>query len=104
MIAVWTCKACRRCGIALDGIRFPYKLGVSGVSSLSRCFRGPIGTSRVSQPSAAMSALRLVSSVARRGPGSFVLGRRGYAEISDKIKLSLVLPHQVRLHISQPGR
>ncbi|KAF8502151.1 epsilon subunit of F1F0-ATP synthase N-terminal domain-containing protein [Russula emetica] len=41
-----------------------------------------------------MSALRLVSSVARRGPGSFVLGRRGYAEISDKIKLSLVLPHQ----------
>lgn len=54
------------------------------------------------QPSAAMSALRLVSSVARRGPGSFVLGRRGYAEVSDKIKLSLVLPHQVRLHISQP--
>ena len=48
-----------------------------------------------------MSALRLVSSVARRVPGSFVLGRRGYAEVSDKIKLSLVLPHQVRLHISQ---
>ena len=48
-----------------------------------------------------MSALRLVSSVARRGPGSFILGRRGYAEVSDKIKLSLVLPHQVRLHISQ---
>jgi F-type H+-transporting ATPase subunit delta len=45
-----------------------------------------------------MSALRLVSSVARRAPGSLVLGRRGYAEVSDKIKLSLVLPHQVRLH------
>jgi F-type H+-transporting ATPase subunit delta len=45
-----------------------------------------------------MSALRLVSSVARRAPTSFALGRRGYAEVSDKIKLSLVLPHQVRLH------
>jgi F-type H+-transporting ATPase subunit delta len=45
-----------------------------------------------------MSALRLVSSVARRAPSSFVLGRRGYAEAADKIKLSLVLPHQVRPH------
>ncbi|KAI0318868.1 F1 complex, delta/epsilon subunit of ATPase [Amylostereum chailletii] len=41
-----------------------------------------------------MSALRFVSSAARRAPRSFALGRRGYAEVSDKIKLSLVLPHQ----------
>ncbi|KAI0066067.1 epsilon subunit of F1F0-ATP synthase N-terminal domain-containing protein [Artomyces pyxidatus] len=40
-----------------------------------------------------MSALRLVSA-ARKAPRSFALGRRGYAEASDKIKLSLVLPHQ----------
>ncbi|KDQ57450.1 hypothetical protein JAAARDRAFT_193779 [Jaapia argillacea MUCL 33604] len=40
-----------------------------------------------------MSALRLVSSVARRAP-TLTLGRRGYAEVADKIKLSLVLPHQ----------
>ena len=40
-----------------------------------------------------MSALRLASSAARRVPTT--LGRRGYAEIADKIKLSLVLPHQV---------
>ncbi len=50
-----------------------------------------------------MSALRLVSSVARRAPGSFVLGRRGYAEVSDKIKLSLVLPHQVRPFTPAPN-
>lgn len=43
-----------------------------------------------------MSALRLVSSAARRAPKAFTLGRRGYAEATDKIKLSLVLPHQVR--------
>lgn len=43
-----------------------------------------------------MSALRLVSSAARRAPRNFVLGRRGYAEAADKISLSLVLPHQVR--------
>ncbi|KAJ3475800.1 hypothetical protein NLI96_g5829 [Meripilus lineatus] len=41
-----------------------------------------------------MSALRLVSSAARRAPKAFTLGRRGYAEATDKIKLSLVLPHQ----------
>lgn len=62
----------------------------------NHCFRGPIGTIPVLCPT--MSALRLVSAVARRAPGSFVLGRRGYAEAADKIKLSLVLPHQVRLH------
>ena len=45
-----------------------------------------------------MSALRLVSSVARRASCPFALARRGYAEAADKIKLSLVLPHQVRLH------
>lgn len=46
-----------------------------------------------------MSALRLVSAAARRVPRASVsLQRRGYAEaVSDKIKLSLVLPHQVRL-------
>ena len=42
-----------------------------------------------------MSVLRLVSSTARRSPRSLALGRRGYAEVADKIKLSLVLPHQV---------
>ena len=45
----------------------------------------------------AMSALRFVSAVSRRAPISFATGRRGYAEAADKIKLSLVLPHQVRL-------
>lgn len=46
-----------------------------------------------------MSALRLVSAAARRAPRATIsLQRRGYAEAaSDKIKLSLVLPHQVRL-------
>lgn len=43
-----------------------------------------------------MSALRLVSSAVRRAPKTLALGRRGYAEAADKIKLSLVLPHQVR--------
>ncbi|TDL25968.1 epsilon subunit of F1F0-ATP synthase N-terminal domain-containing protein [Rickenella mellea] len=41
-----------------------------------------------------MSALRLLISTARRCPSTFALGRRGYAEVADKIKLSLVLPHQ----------
>ncbi|KAI0339788.1 epsilon subunit of F1F0-ATP synthase N-terminal domain-containing protein [Trametopsis cervina] len=42
-----------------------------------------------------MSALRLVSSAGRRLPRTLVNARRGYAEaVSDKIKLSLVLPHQ----------
>ncbi|KII92771.1 hypothetical protein PLICRDRAFT_155575 [Plicaturopsis crispa FD-325 SS-3] len=41
-----------------------------------------------------MSALRLVSAAARRAPSTFSLGRRGYAEAVDKIKLSFVLPHQ----------
>ncbi|GLB37674.1 putative ATP synthase [Lyophyllum shimeji] len=40
-----------------------------------------------------MSSLRLVSSVARRA-SSFALARRGYADVSDRLKLSLVLPHQ----------
>lgn len=46
-----------------------------------------------------MSALRLLSQASRRAaaPAPRVLGRRGYAEVADKIKLSLVLPHQVRL-------
>jgi len=41
-----------------------------------------------------MSVLRLVSSVARHSPRPLALGLRGYAEAADKIKLSLVLPHQ----------
>ncbi|KAL5528479.1 ATP16 [Sanghuangporus sanghuang] len=42
-----------------------------------------------------MSALRLISSAARSVPrATFALQRRGYAEAADKIKLSLVLPHQ----------
>ncbi|KIP11597.1 hypothetical protein PHLGIDRAFT_63599 [Phlebiopsis gigantea 11061_1 CR5-6] len=42
-----------------------------------------------------MSALRLASSLSRRTPRAFATARRGYAEaVSDKIKLSLVLPHQ----------
>jgi len=43
-----------------------------------------------------MSSIRLLSSVVRRAPSQFTLARRGYAEAADKIKLSLVLPHQVR--------
>ena len=43
-----------------------------------------------------MSALRLVSAVGRRAPRAFPIGRRGYAAAADKIKLSLVLPHEVR--------
>ena len=44
-----------------------------------------------------MSALRLLSTVSRSAPRALAAGRRGYAEaVSDKIKLSLVLPHQVR--------
>ena len=41
-----------------------------------------------------MSSFRLLSSVARRAP-SFALGRRGYADVSDKLKLTFVLPHKV---------
>lgn len=49
-----------------------------------------------------MAALRSIASSAafaavRRTPTAVSLGRRGYAEAADKIKLSLVLPHQVRL-------
>ncbi|KAG6853229.1 hypothetical protein C0991_005856 [Blastosporella zonata] len=40
-----------------------------------------------------MSSLRLLTSAARRA-SSITLGRRGYAEVSEKLKLSLVLPHQ----------
>jgi F-type H+-transporting ATPase subunit delta len=43
-----------------------------------------------------MSALRLLSSAARRAPSTLAQQRRGYAEVADKISLSLVLPHQVR--------
>ncbi|KAG6844051.1 hypothetical protein H0H87_010132 [Tephrocybe sp. NHM501043] len=40
-----------------------------------------------------MSSLRLLTSAARRA-SSITIGRRGYAEVNDKLKLSLVLPHQ----------
>ncbi|KAH6913887.1 ATP-synthase delta-subunit [Coprinopsis sp. MPI-PUGE-AT-0042] len=43
-----------------------------------------------------MSSFRLLSSVARRAP-SFALGRRGYADVSDKLKLTFVLPHKALL-------
>ena len=53
-----------------------------------------------SHPSSKMSALRFLQTTARRAPRVAVLGRRGYAEVSDKIKLSLVLPHHVGFHVS----
>ena len=42
-------------------------------------------------PLVAMSALRFISSASRRAPKLLALGRRGYAEAADKIKLSLGL-------------
>ncbi|KXN90985.1 ATP synthase subunit delta, mitochondrial [Leucoagaricus sp. SymC.cos] len=44
-----------------------------------------------------MSSLRLLSSAARRATTNFALSRRGYAEVSDKLKLSLVLPYKAIL-------
>lgn len=47
-----------------------------------------------------MSSLRFARSAFRARPAAFrvPIQRRGYAEaVSDKIKLSLALPHQVRL-------
>jgi len=38
--------------------------------------------------------MRLFSSAVRRASSTVPLGRRGYAEAADKIKLSLALPHQ----------
>jgi len=54
-----------------------------------------------SRPSRAliMSSLRFLS-VVRQATTSFALARRGYAEVSDKLKLSLVLPHKVGTQIS----
>jgi hypothetical protein len=46
-----------------------------------------------------MSALRIARSALRARPAAIArpIQRRGYAEVaSDKIKLSLALPHQVR--------
>ncbi len=43
-----------------------------------------------------MSSLRLLSSAARRA-SSFSIARRGYADVSDKLSLSLTLPHKVRI-------
>ncbi|KAG7098840.1 hypothetical protein E1B28_000744 [Marasmius oreades] len=41
-----------------------------------------------------MASLRLITSAARRAPSTFTSARRGYAEATDKIKLSMALPHQ----------
>jgi len=41
-----------------------------------------------------MASLRLATSAARRAPSTIHISRRGYAEASDKIKLSMALPHQ----------
>ncbi|EIN11675.1 epsilon subunit of F1F0-ATP synthase N-terminal domain-containing protein [Punctularia strigosozonata HHB-11173 SS5] len=42
-----------------------------------------------------MSALRFLSAAARRAPATLAAQRRGYAEaVSNKLKLSLALPHQ----------
>ncbi|KAJ4468123.1 F1 complex, delta/epsilon subunit of ATPase [Lentinula aciculospora] len=41
-----------------------------------------------------MASLRLATSAARRVPSLFHATRRGYAEASDKIQLSMALPHQ----------
>ncbi|KAG6330348.1 hypothetical protein ID866_8740 [Astraeus odoratus] len=49
-----------------------------------------------------MSALRLLSTVARRTPSALLQQRRGYAEAAGKINLSLVLPHQVFVQYSLP--
>ncbi|KAF8650391.1 hypothetical protein AX16_005199 [Volvariella volvacea WC 439] len=54
----------------------------------------PTVNSRCSPVNTKMSSLRLITAAARRAPSSFILGRRGYAEASDKLKLALVAPHQ----------
>ncbi|KAJ3880555.1 F1 complex, delta/epsilon subunit of ATPase [Lentinula edodes] len=41
-----------------------------------------------------MASLRLVTSAARRAPSLIRVAQRGYAEASDKIQLSMALPHQ----------
>ncbi|KAF9452749.1 ATP synthase subunit delta, mitochondrial [Macrolepiota fuliginosa MF-IS2] len=41
-----------------------------------------------------MSSLRLLTSVTRRATTNFAHARRGYAEVSEKLKLSLALPHK----------
>ena len=44
-----------------------------------------------------MAALRLVSAASRRVAVKLPLGRRGYAEATDKIKFSMVLPTMVTI-------
>ncbi|KAJ3866629.1 ATP synthase [Lentinula novae-zelandiae] len=41
-----------------------------------------------------MASLRLVTSAARRAPSLLRVAQRGYAEASDKIQLSMALPHE----------
>ena len=51
-----------------------------------------------------MNTFRLARAVTRIGitPARLPLQRRGYAEaVSDKIKLTLALPHQVRCNLSE---
>lgn len=54
-----------------------------------------------------MSAFRIARSAFRARPAAIArpIQRRGYAEVaSDKIKLSLALPHQVRIARASPFR
>ena len=69
----------------------------SGITRGWRARKGELAVPHILVCHKTMSALRLVTSAARRAPRNFALGRRGYAEAADKINLSLVLPHQVRL-------
>lgn len=47
-----------------------------------------------------MSSLRLISSVVRRAT-TFSIAQRGYADaVSEKLKLSLALPHKVCRHLA----
>lgn len=66
--------------------------------ALSEVREHSLTDNRVHSHSLRMSALRLLSSAAKRASSARNLQRRGYAEVSDKIKLSLVLPHQVCHH------
>jgi F-type H+-transporting ATPase subunit delta len=54
-----------------------------------------------------MNSLRIARAALRVCPTAIArpLQRRGYAEVaSDKIKLSLALPHQVRIHTARTRR
>jgi hypothetical protein len=61
--------------------------------------RDSVNTRNVDFDTHKMSSLRLLSSAARRATNSFALARRGYAEVSDKLKLTLALPHKVHYRV-----